>query len=106
MIIAKFCFGENGSAAGFTVSGHSGSAPAGEDIVCAAVSSAAYMAVNTVTEVLGLTPEIRECDGFLSMRLSEAQAETALPILKGLCLHIEGLSEQYPEFIQLERGAL
>ncbi len=106
MIIAKFCFGENGSAVGFTVSGHSGSAPAGEDIVCAAVSSAAYMAANTVTEVLKLTPEIREQDGSLSLRLSGGQAETALPILKGLCLHIEGLSEQYPEFIQLERGAL
>lgn len=106
MIIAKFCFGENGAQAGFTVSGHSGSAPAGEDIVCAAVSSAAYMAANTVTEVLGLTPAICERNGFLSLTLPKEQAKTALPILKGLCLHMEGLSEQYPEFIQFERGAL
>lgn len=105
MIVAKFCFGENGSA-GFTVKGHAGFSVAGEDIVCAAVSSAVYMAANTVTEILGLSPEICECEGFLSLRLSKDQAETALPILKGLCLHIEGLEEQYPDFIQVERGAL
>ena len=54
MICADFHFGENGIS--FTVKGHSGSANAGEDIVCAAVSSAVYMAANTVTEILGLSP--------------------------------------------------
>ncbi len=104
MICAKFHFGENG--AGFTVQGHSGSAQAGEDIVCAAVSSAVYMAANTVTEVLGLSPKLDVRDGFLSLALSDlAEAETARPILQGLQLHLAGLQEQYPDFIQIERGA-
>lgn len=106
MIVAKFCFGENGGATGFTLSGHAGSAPAGEDIVCAAVSSAAYMAANTVTEVLRLTPSITERDGLLSLRLTGEQADAAQMILQGLWLHITALSEQYPDFIQVERGAL
>lgn len=105
MIVAKFCFGENGGAAGFTVRGHAGNAPAGEDIVCAAVSSAVYMAANTITEVLRLKAQITERDGLLSLRLGEEQAEAAQVILRGLCLHITALSEQYPDFIQVERGA-
>lgn len=105
MICADFHFGENGIS--FTVKGHSGSANAGEDIVCAAVSSAVYMAANTVTEILGLSPEIAERDGFLSLALAtQAEAKAASPILEGLCLHLVGLEEQYPDFIHVERGAL
>lgn len=105
MICADFHFGENGIS--FTVKGHSGSANAGEDIVCAAVSSAVYMAANTVTEILGLSPEITERDGFLSLTLSDgAEAKAAVPVIEGLCLHLAGLEEQYPDYIQVERGAL
>ena len=86
MIFAVCSFGEHGTA-GFTVQGHSGSAEAGEDIVCAAVSSAVYMAANTLTDVLMLTPAIEVRDGFLS-------------------LHLRGLQEEYPDYIQFERGAL
>ena len=46
MIRAVFFEGENGR--GFEISGHAGGS-AGRDIVCAAVSSAVYMAANTVT---------------------------------------------------------
>lgn len=106
MIAIKFCFAECGDTAGFTVRGHAGSAPAGEDIVCAAVSSAVYMAANTITEVLGLSPEIIERDGFLSLRLWGAEIQAALQMLQGLQLHLTALSEQYPDFIQVERGAL
>ncbi len=105
MISAVCSFGEHG-AAGFTVAGHSGSAEAGADIVCAAVSSAVYMAANTLTEVLGLSPETEVRDGFLSVRLARGETEAALPIIKGLSLHLRGLQEQYPDYIQFERGAL
>ena len=50
-------FDKTGILYGFEVTGHSGSAPSGEDIVCAAVSSAAYMTANTVTDILGLETE-------------------------------------------------
>ena len=35
---------------GFTISGHSGFADAGKDIVCAAVSSASQLVCNTITD--------------------------------------------------------
>lgn len=91
---------------GFCVSGHSGSAESGEDIVCAAVSSPVYMTANTLTEVLSLSPEITEKDGFFRLTLSDGEAKKASDILQGFFLHLQALSEQYPDFIQVERGAL
>ena len=39
---------------GFIIKGHSGYGEQGGDIVCAAVSSAAYMVINTITDIFGL----------------------------------------------------
>lgn len=100
MICATF-LKRNGQLCGFSVNGHSGSAPSGHDIVCAAVSSAVYMAANTVTDVCGLAADIREEDGHLTLTIvkDEAKAQT---VLQGLKLHLEGLAEQYPTFITTE----
>ena len=51
---------------GFCISGHAGAGSAGRDIVCAAVSSAAYMAANTLTDVVGAQPDIALADGPVS----------------------------------------
>ncbi len=63
MIRAVFFEGENGR--GFEISGHAGG-NAGTDIVCAAVSSAVYMAANTVTEIIKVHADISEQDGHLT----------------------------------------
>ena len=59
MITAKFVYSGD-IITGFSVSGHSGSAEIGKDIICSAVSSASYMTVNTLTEIMLLNPEIIE----------------------------------------------
>ncbi len=97
MICATF-LKRNGQLYGFSVKGHSGSAPSGHDIVCAAVSSAVYMAANTITEVCGLAADIHEEDGHLTLAIAQGEAK-AQTILQGLNLHLEGLAEQYPTFI-------
>ena len=87
---------------GFRVTGHSGYSDAGSDIVCAAVSSAAYMTANTVTEILGLSPELSVSDGDLLLRFKTmTDADRAEDIMNGFCLHIKELREQYPEFIKV-----
>ncbi|MBR0542252.1 MAG: ribosomal-processing cysteine protease Prp [Clostridia bacterium] len=91
--------------AGFVVSGHSGFAETGSDIVCAAVSSAAYMTANTITDILMLKPSLTERDGCLSLQLSAEEINRAGDILKGFELHMKELEEQYPDYIKLERGA-
>ena len=87
---------------GFCLRGHSGYAEQGADIVCAAVSSAAYMAANTITEIIGADPEITEDDGIMELKLNKSDAEKARSIMDGFHLHMLGLNEQYSKFITLK----
>ena len=97
MIKASFCIRKD--SASFTIKGHSGSAEEGRDIICAAVSSAAYMTANTITEVLGVDAEAEVDDGYMYFKFSGSNA--AGDIVKGLLLHLEQLSEQYPDFVKV-----
>ena len=99
MIKARFFTADN-EICGYEISGHSGSAEAGQDIICAFVSSAAYMAANTLTEIIGSEIEAEVDDGFMKItvisKLSEAQQ-----ILEGLRLHLGSLAGDYPDNIKV-----
>lgn len=98
MIRAKFRFPST-DAGSFDIEGHAGYKPAGEDIVCAAVSSAAYLTVNTLTEVFGVDANATEEDGKLVCSFSGSK--DAVRLLKGLRLHLEQLQEQYPKHVKV-----
>ncbi len=98
MIRAEFRFPQAG-AASFTVKGHAGFAEAGKDVVCAAVSSAAYLTANTVTEILGVKARAKVKEG--SMEFAFSGSEEAANIVRGLRLHLTELAEQYPGTIQI-----
>lgn len=85
--------------ADFTVKGHAGAGTAGNDIVCAAVSSAAYMAANTVTEILGVEAQAQVEDGYL--RFSFSGSKAASDVIRGLKLHLEELASEYPDRIKV-----
>ncbi len=85
---------------GFRVSGHAGAGTAGEDIVCAAVSSAVYMTVNTITDILHIPAHIAEGDGLMELRLCEG-VEASQTVLCGLRLHLQALQEEYPDRVHL-----
>ena len=90
-----------GSLLGFHITGHAGG-EAGTDIVCAAVSSAAYLVANTITEVMGAVPsELEASEGDMLLRLSPEDGPGCRAALLGLKLHLEGLEEQYPEDIRV-----
>lgn len=101
MIRAEFFTFQNGEPAGFCISGHSGAGFEGGDIVCSAVSSAAYMAVNTLTDVLKADAEIQVEDGLMAVRISSRDISVCGAVLKGFRLHIESLYEQYPKNIRI-----
>ena len=92
-------FAAQGALTGFSAHGHADTAPYGEDIVCAAVSSACLLTANTITEVLHLPAAAKMKDGFLQLRLSGDTAPAQV-LLQGLKLHLSALSEQYPQSIQ------
>ena len=97
MIRADFFANADGALLGFSVLGHSGLAQEGEDILCAAVSSAAYMTANTVLEILHITPiSLRAEDGEMLFRVSDTDARTCRSLFEGFKLHLLGLEEQYP----------
>ena len=87
---------------GFRVSGHSDYSEQGSDIVCAAVSSATYLAANTITDVQHINAEVTERDGFMSLKLPQNEAENARVILARLELHLTALSEQYNKYIKVK----
>ena len=87
---------------GFHVTGHSGSARAGRDIICAGVSSAVYMAANTITDVLMLSPSLHASDGDVYLKLkTKDEAERSRVILDGLRLHLSQLALENPKYIKL-----
>ena len=80
----------------FEIDGHSDFSEAGTDIICASVSSAAYLVANTITDVLGLEASIMVDDGYMQLILKE-ESEEAEHIIQGLRRHISQLSQQYPD---------
>ncbi len=92
---------------GFELQGHSGYAPEGEDIVCAAVTSAARLIECAVNDVLGLEApvKVREKDAFLSLKLPGGLGQTAestcQTLLAALMVHLVQLAEEYPENISV-----
>ncbi len=104
MINIRF-FVRNGLIYGYEISGHSGYAPFGSDIVCAAVSSATEMTANTITQILGIKAEISASDdGYLSLKVPEDKAENAQTSLKGLRLHLKCIAEDYPANVKIRYG--
>ena len=94
---------KNGRLCGFELEGHSGAGEAGSDIVCAAVSSAAYLTANTVTDICHCRAEVWDSDGHMLVKVKDADTERCQDILKGFRLHMEELEQQYPEHIQIVR---
>ncbi len=103
MITVKFLTGQN-VIKGFEVKGHSGLAERGADILCAAVSSACYMTVNTLTEVLkvDVDAEVNE-DGYMKAVISDA-TEEAGNLLEGFSLHIRELAKDYRKNLKVIYG--
>lgn len=91
----------HGNPAGFELRGHAGAGSAGNDIVCAAVSSAVYMTANTVTEILGVEAEIQERNGYMKVIIPEDAQEHCKTVMDGLKLHLTALAGQYPRNIHI-----
>lgn len=90
---------------GFKITGHcssDGTDEAGK-IVCSAVSSAAYMAANTITEIITDKAEIEVNDAFMRCIVKSPSRES-VKVLKGLQLHLKELARQYSSNIKIYGG--
>ncbi len=101
MITVKFKR-KNGRINSFEVSGHSGYAEEGADIVCASVSSVVWTTVNGITEVIGIPAQVVQREAYVSCtlpHLSTEFAEKADVLLQSMVMFIDNLVSQYGDFI-------
>ena len=98
-------FRENERITGFSVSGHSGYAEAGADIVCAAISAAVAMAEATINDVCGGKAKVRvkEEDARITLTLPAVceEEDSIQAVLTGLMLYLISLRDDYEDFIEV-----
>lgn len=92
---------------GFDAVGHSGYGEAGEDIVCAAITSAVRLVNATINDVMGLCASVKvnEDTASISLRLPGGLGQTAEStcqnLLAGLMVYLTELHDEYPEHIEV-----
>lgn len=94
-------FHKNGeSFTAYEFSGHSDYAESGYDIVCSAVSSAAYLTANNITDIYGIKADVTVSDG--RMILTAEKSDNLNRLIDGLYRHTLQLAEQYPNDIKVK----
>ena len=90
---------------GFQVEGHSGLACEGEDVLCAAVTSAVRLVECAVNDILGLeaSVKVREKDASISLKLpgslGQTNESTCQTLLTALMVYFAELHEEYPDHL-------
>ena len=88
---------------GFVIKGHSYSAESGRDVICASVSSAAYLTANTVTEIIHAKACAEDGDGYMKLTVGDYDNESVQNILRGFEFHIRELYKMYPQYLKIIR---
>ena len=81
---------------GFSVSGHSGYAARGEDIVCAAITALVTMAEATINDICGAKAKVRvkeDARVTLTLPASCDEEETVQAVLAGMMVTLMNLGE-------------
>ena len=92
---------------GFDAVGHSGYAAAGEDIVCAAVTSTVRMVECVLNDVMGISAAVKvnEKTAAISLRLPGSLGQTAestcQTVLTGMMVYLSQLHNEYPDNIEV-----
>ena len=98
-------FTEGDRITGFSISGHSGYAEAGQDIVCAAISAVVTMAEATINDVCGAKAKVRvgENEARITLKLPKTcdEEETVQAVLAGMMVTLINLQEDYSDFIEV-----
>ena len=98
-------FTEEDRITGFSISGHSGYAEAGKDIVCAAISAIVTLAEATINDVCGAKAKVRvkEEDARITLTLPTScdEEESIQAVLTGMMLTLISLREDHPDYIEV-----
>lgn len=92
---------DSGKWQGFKLTGHTGKAEAGKDVLCSAISTASQMAVLAITEVAKIKADVEIRDGFLRLELENPTDETQL-IITSLYETLVSICENEKKYVKLE----
>lgn len=85
---------------GFSVSGHSGYAAAGKDIVCAAVSSAVSLALSLIEKTgCELSLDVSDDNAYVSLELFPNEKSDL--VIETLREHLESIADEYGKFLSV-----
>ena len=104
MINVEF-FSQDGRRTGFSVSGHSGYAEAGSDVICAAGTAIVRFAEATLNDILGVGAKVRvdEEKALISLKLpaNYEDEEAVQAVLDGMMLTLASLRDENPDYIEV-----
>ncbi len=104
MIKVEF-FSQEGRRTGFSVSGHSGYAEAGSDVICAAVTAVVRFAEATLNDILGVGAKTRVDEAKASITLTlpanYEDEDTVQAVLDGMMLTLVALRDENPDYIEV-----
>ena len=97
--------GEDNRISGFCISGHSGYAEVGSDILCASVRAAVTVAECTITDVCGVRAKVRDDETkprtSLTLPATYEYDEAVQAVLAGLLNYLMALRDEFPDYIEV-----
>ena len=99
MIKAEFYQSEN-QFCGFRVTGHAGFAESGQDIVCAAVTSACMLAANIITDGFHIRAEA-SAENNVRLCIADKPDEKVHAVMDMLFQQLEMIRGEYPHTIRI-----
>lgn len=95
---------EGGRVTQVKAQGHAGRAKSGSNLVCAAVSSLMYTAVNALESVAGVVPMIRKDDETALVQLTlpdGCESRDAQVVLLTVIQGLQDISHEYPKLVKI-----
>ncbi|MCR1933901.1 ribosomal-processing cysteine protease Prp [Clostridium tepidum] len=95
---------ENDNIVSVKMSGHAESTDQGYDMVCSAISAISITIANGITEILKVSPLIKQEDGFLSIDLKSCIKEDVHKcqlLMNTMLLGLKSIEFNYGEYIKL-----
>lgn len=94
-------FSKDDKIIGFSINGHSGAAPKGKDIYCAAVSTLSDTTYISVTEYLKRDVEGEAADGKLSLKLKTPPDELTEAVFQTMLIGLREIERLVPKFVKV-----
>lgn len=86
---------------GFSINGHSGAAPKGQDIYCAGVSTLSQSAYLCITDYLKRDIESDVDDGKLFLKLREPPDELTEAVFQTMLIGIKEIEKLVPKLVEV-----